>query len=444
MSTPVFGLKPRRELSGLVLGDSAPLWGIAASLLGALTLLAVVMRPWVALSLGQGLLIAQVLLAAAPVPLGLWQLMQVQARMQQQLRPLAALQRTGWRLACWLLGWWALMAAMATLLILSAPSLAPLQGMRLLAVPALAAVLCSLAALSAGAWAARLPMATLALPLLALLLWGSPWREALWTGWLQQPTLHLLAILGWPLLLRRLVQLPSAATAPRPSLTQRWQDWQQAWTRRFPTLDAQHSGGSPLFAMFILLGLNDSSRLLQQVLPMQLPVLSMILCACLCCPELHWRYQLAPGRGRRHQLGWRILAATLPKLALEIMLPLVLVNLLVNQLWPSNAPAVSLVAWATVLADLVLALTLAVLLRGWQGSLQRAQGLLGLVAALLGLLYVFSSSARLVLVCPRDLHYLGACLALWLALLPLLGPAWRRTDLSQLGRLERPGRSGPG
>ncbi|MFG6447215.1 hypothetical protein ACG0Z6_03035 [Roseateles sp. BYS180W] len=258
-------------------------------------------------------------------------------------------------------------------------------------------------------------------------------------GLLAQGLSALYLLLRGPTVLRQLLaQSPVDMQGPLQHMHALW----QRWGRQFQWLDDLEGKIGNRFVFLSLLAAQQSMVLNHGSWGdsgLRLPLLVFIALPLLQCRHLHWRYQLMPQAVTRHRLGFSILKDSLRGIGL-MLLPLLLfaaVLGLVFQLATEDA-ADAATLWrmakiaGSLALDSVLAIELAVVLRGYAGSWPRAFWLLVRfgVVILLSVLASRYFDACGLLSLPRAFTpwTLGVQGLLMLALLPLVKHSWLGAD----------------
>lgn len=320
------------------------------------------------------------------------------------------------------------------------------------AAPATLALVLALGLLSGTLWWGSLARVGLLLPVLLVLAVNTDPLLRPWSGWMHAWQLHLLVLVGLPWLLQRL--LPRSVAADRRPFNDLFTRWMkrsaaefqgihyatawQAWGMLYASGMVFWTGnaliGTPLLADWgVTLDWRWSLRLL---------VLCMMTSSLLRCPGLDWRHLLAPGGMARDRLGVHVLRHTLVGIGrvLLLLIPLMMLSqgLISGRSWATvlaQAPG----QWLTLCAELVLATSLTVAVRGFAGNDNETIGVMVVVAGLvtilpLGLVCWRLPAVDALIQWPRGFAHIAACVLASVVLLPVVRRAWRMTDLGRLAQ----------
>jgi len=319
----------------------------------------------------------------------------------------------------------------------------------LAAAPAALALALALGLLGGTLWCGSLTRIGLLLPVLLVLAIDTDPLLRPWSRWMHAWPLHLLLLAGLPWLLQHL--LPRSVAAGRRSAGELFERWMQRSATGFQGISyrTMWRAWGMLYASGIIFWTGNSlvgtpllagwGVLLDWRWGLRLLVLCTMAGSLLRCPGLEWRRLLAPGGMTRDRLGLHVLRHTLLGIgrALLLLVPLVLLSqgLISGRDWAAiltEAPG----QWLSLLAELVLATSLALIARGFAGEDTGSIAVVAIAALagvlLLGALCWQRPAVDALIHWPRGFAHIAACLLASAALLPLVRRAWRKTDLARL------------
>jgi len=319
----------------------------------------------------------------------------------------------------------------------------------LAAAPAALALALALGLLGGTLWWGSLTRIGLLLPVLLVLAIDTGPLLRPWSRWMNAWPLHLLLLAGLPCLLQHL--LPRSVAANRRSPGELFERWMQRSATGFQGISYRTiwRGLGMLYASGIIFWTGNSlvgtpllaswGVALDWHWGLRLLVLCMMTAPLLRCPGLEWRRLLAPRGMTRDRLGVHALRHTLLGIG-RVLVPLVPLVLLSQGLISDRGWAAILTEapgqWLPLLAELVLATSLTVIVRGFAGEDTGLTALVAIAALagvlLLGALCWQRPAVDALIHWPRSFAHIAACLLASAALLPLVRRAWRKTNLARL------------